>query len=103
MGDPFQDRSLLGKQDCSRPRTVGSIIASSADGVSWVRSPVNVNGILADVAWCEKLRLWVVVGIDGQIFSSANGVSWTRQASPTNHHWRAICSDGNQFVAVGNA
>jgi hypothetical protein len=87
----------------------GSVILTSADGTSWVRTAES-SGISNDWQWVTYGNgMFVVVGMnleeqgDAPILISTDGSHWNSQVSHTHEPFNSVVYGNETFVAVGTS
>ena len=79
----------------------------SSDGINWTKAiivpsstdPPSFIWRASDVVWCGTK--FVVVGVDGRIFTSGDGINWTSWVSGTNNSFGAVNCSATQYVVAG--
>lgn len=79
----------------------------SSDGINWTKAmivpsstdPPSFIWRAADVVWCGTK--FVVVGVDGRIFTSGDGINWTSWVSGTNSALETASCSATQYVVAG--
>jgi len=74
-------------------------IYTSADGVTWLRLPLNAGKRLRDITYANGR--FVAVGNDGLVLTSTNGIDWPRYWF-TFQNLRRVTYANGRFVVVGN-
>ena len=82
-------------------QSVGNVILTSPDAVTWTTRTSPVTNFLSGITWTGTQL--VAVGTTGTVLTSPDGVSWTARTSVTSAtNQFDVTWTGTQLVAVGN-
>jgi photosystem II stability/assembly factor-like uncharacterized protein len=82
---------------------ISRTIMFSKDSVKWENTQIESEDILYDVCYADRLKLYVVVGENGAIYTSSNLIQWTKMTSGTAYTLKGVeySEEKGVFIAVG--
>lgn len=81
----------------------GSNFGISTDGINWTLSSNAPYGQIYGLAYGNGRFVAVGISNVGNYFlSSTDGLNWILEETPNAYNYRAICSNGSQFVALSS-
>ncbi len=97
------DGEVFTSLDCKNWNWVLSETAggNTSSGGNTVRGALRLGGGMEDIIWDGKM--FVAVGVEGDIFTSVNGINWTKKNSYSKSTLHSVIWTGTQYVAVGES
>ena len=92
--------SVIYSEDKGLFVAVGGIVMISSDGQNWEKS-ADVTGTA--ITYSENLNLFVIVSVEGKIYTSADLINWTERTSGVAYNLYGVdySESLNMFVVVG--